>query len=108
PGIPLVQPGDDLAALILTGLQEAGLTLQARDVLVISSKIVSKSEGRFVTISDVQPSPEAEELAQETNKDPRVVELVLQESRRISRKAKNILVTEHRLGFISANAGIDQ
>ena len=108
PGIPLVQPGDDLAALILASLQQSGLTLQARDVLVISSKIVSKSEGRFVTLSEVQPSPEAEQLALETNKDPHVVELVLQESRKISRKAKNVLVTEHRLGFVSANAGIDQ
>jgi coenzyme F420-0:L-glutamate ligase / coenzyme F420-1:gamma-L-glutamate ligase len=108
PGIPLVQPGDDLAALILASLQQAGLSLQEHDVLVISSKIVSKSEGRFFTLSEVQPSPEAEQVAQETNKDPRVVELVLQESRKISRKAKNILVTEHRLGFVSANAGIDQ
>lgn len=108
PGIPLVQPGDDLAALILAALAQAGQTLQSRDVLVLSSKIVSKSEGRFVTLADVQPTPAALELAAETHKDPRIVELVLQESRRISRKAKHVLVTEHRLGFVSANAGIDQ
>jgi len=108
PGIPLVRPGDDLSRLILDGLERVGLTLQARDVLVISSKIVSKSEGRFVTLSMIQPSPEAQQLAQETNKDPRVVELVLQESRKVSRKGKHVLVTEHRLGFVSANAGIDQ
>lgn len=108
PGIPLVKPGDDIAALILAGLENAGLTLQERDVFVVSSKIISKSEGRFVTLSEVIPTPHAEQLALETSKDPRVVELVLQESRRVSRKGKHVLVTEHRLGFVSANSGIDQ
>src|SRR5690606_34517090 len=82
--------------------------LQPYDVLVVSSKIVSKSEGRFVTLSTVNPTPDAAQLAKDTNKDPRVVELVLQESRRISRRGKGVIVTEHRLGFISANSGIDQ
>jgi coenzyme F420-0:L-glutamate ligase/coenzyme F420-1:gamma-L-glutamate ligase len=108
PGIPLVQPGDNLAQLILAALERAEMPLQAGDVLVISSKIVSKSERRFVRLADIVPGATAQQLAAETHKDPRLVELVLQESRSISRKTKGVLVVEHRLGFISAMAGIDQ
>ncbi|MBK9750464.1 MAG: coenzyme F420-0:L-glutamate ligase [Chloroflexi bacterium] len=107
-GIPLVQPGDDLARLILDALAANDLTLQATDVLVVTSKIVSKAEGRVVALRDVTPGERAHELAAQTGKDPRVVELVLQESRGVSRVAPNVLVVEHRLGFVSANAGIDQ
>lgn len=108
PGIPLVEPGDDLVRLILDGLTAASLSLEAGDVLVVTSKIVSKAEGRMVRLDTVQPRPEAQSLALEVGKDPRIVELILQESVRISRKAHNVLITEHRLGFISANSGIDQ
>jgi coenzyme F420-0:L-glutamate ligase/coenzyme F420-1:gamma-L-glutamate ligase len=108
PGIPLIQPGDDLVQIILDGLSSAGLTLQDGDALVVTSKIVSKSEGRIVDLNAVTPSAQAIELAEETSKDPRVVELVLCESQGISRKARGVLVVQHRLGFISANAGIDQ
>lgn len=108
PHIPLVQAGDDLAALIWQATQRAQMPLQAGDVLVISSKIVSKSEGRRVSLASLTPSPEAEHWAQVTGKDPRMVELVLRESVGVSRAGKGVLVTQHRLGFVSANAGIDQ
>ncbi len=108
PGIPLVRPGDDLAQLILDSLGRLGLRLVNGDVLVVTSKIVSKSEGRQVDLKSVIPSERALELAAETRKDPRIVELVLRESRLISRKAAGVLVVQHRLGFVSANAGIDQ
>lgn len=108
PGVPLVQPGDDLVGLIGEAVNRAGLVLEDNDLLVISSKIVSKSEGRIVRLDSVEPSAEAKAVAAETRKDARVVEWVLRESRRISRKGPHVLVTEHRLGFVSANSGIDQ
>lgn len=108
PGIPLIQPGDDLAKIILRALDTAALTLQTADVLVIASKIVSKAEGRLVDLRTVQPSAEALALAQQADKDPRIVELVLRESVAISRVSRHVLVMRHRLGFVSANAGIDQ
>jgi coenzyme F420-0:L-glutamate ligase/coenzyme F420-1:gamma-L-glutamate ligase len=108
PGIPLIQPGDDLVHIILKGMTRANLALQEGDVLVVTSKIVSKAEGRLFDLRAVTPSEEACRLAQETRKDPRLVELVLRESQAISRRAPGVLVTQHRLGFVSANAGIDQ
>jgi coenzyme F420-0:L-glutamate ligase / coenzyme F420-1:gamma-L-glutamate ligase len=108
PGIPLVQPGDDLVDLIVEALARAELALQAGDVLVVTSKIVSKVEGRFVDLSTITPSDKAQQVASETRKDPRIVELVLRESQAISRQAPHILVVSHRLGFTSANAGIDE
>jgi coenzyme F420-0:L-glutamate ligase/coenzyme F420-1:gamma-L-glutamate ligase len=108
PDIPLIQPGDDLVNIILEGLQRVDLSLDDRDVLVITSKIVSKAEGRLFDLRDVTPGEEACRLAQETRKDPRIVELVLRESRAISRQSPGVLVTQHLLGFVSANAGIDQ
>lgn len=107
PGIPLIQPGDDLADVILAAAARAGMVLQDGDVLVITSKIVSKAEGCLVDLRMVEPGPEALVVAAEINKDPRLVELILRESVGISRKALNVLVVEHRLGFVSANAGID-
>lgn len=106
--IPLVKPGDDLARLILDALARAAVTLQDGDALVVTSKIVSKAEGRFVHLVDVTPGEDAVRLAAETLKDPRIVELILRESRAISRKAPGVLITQHRLGFISASSGIDQ
>ena len=107
PGIPLVETGADLAALIMAALERAGLELCDGDVLAISSKIVARAEGRSVMLSSVQPGAEALERAAVTGKDARMVELVLRESRSISRQAQEVLISEHRLGFISANAGID-
>lgn len=108
PDIPLIQPGDDLPQIIYNAFIRADLRLQSGDVLVISSKIISKSEGRFVRLTDVHPGEEARQRAKATGKDPRIVELVLQESQAVSRQARGVLVTAHRLGFVSANSGIDQ
>ena len=107
-GIPLVQPGDDLASLLMDALDGSGLSPANGDVFVIAQKIVSKAEGRLVRLADVDPSNEAVALAAEIGKDPRLVELVLRESTAIIRKAPNILIVRHRLGIIGANAGIDQ
>jgi coenzyme F420-0:L-glutamate ligase / coenzyme F420-1:gamma-L-glutamate ligase len=108
PGIPLIQPGDNLTQIILDGLVRAGIALETGDALVITSKIVSKAEGRLFDLNAITPRAEAKRLATETRKDPRIVELVLRESQRISRQAPGVLVVQHRLGFVSANAGIDQ
>ncbi len=108
PGIPLVKPGDNLAQLILDALTHAAVTLQDGDALVVTSKIVSKAEGRVVNLGDVTPSAEAVSLAAATLKDPRIVELILRESSAISRQAPGVLITRHRLGFVSASSGIDQ
>lgn len=108
PGIPLVQPGDNLVQLILDGMARAGYQLENGDTLVVTSKIVSKAEGRLINLNTVIPSGRATALAAKTHKDPRIVELVLNESRSISRQAPHVLVVTHRLGFTSANAGIDQ
>jgi coenzyme F420-0:L-glutamate ligase / coenzyme F420-1:gamma-L-glutamate ligase len=107
PGLPLVGPGDDLAALAKAALDRARLALRDDDVLVFTSKILSRSEGRFVDLTTVAPSERARRVAQETQKDPRLVELVLRESVAISRQARNVLVVRHRLGFVVAQAGID-
>ena len=106
-GVPLVRDGDDLVAIIAQVLAESGQTLRDRDVLVIAQKIVSKAEGRSVALDSVTPSPRAQELARETGKDARVVELVLSESTEVLRHRRGVIVTVHRLGMVMANAGID-
>jgi coenzyme F420-0:L-glutamate ligase/coenzyme F420-1:gamma-L-glutamate ligase len=108
PGIPMIQAGDNLPGIILKACTDANIKLQKNDVLVISSKIVSKSEGQIVNLADVTPDAATLELAAFVDKDPRIVQIILQESRSISRKAQGVLVTQHRLGFVSANSGIDQ
>jgi coenzyme F420-0:L-glutamate ligase/coenzyme F420-1:gamma-L-glutamate ligase len=107
PGIPLIQAGDDLAGILLQALEAAGVALQDGDVLVLAQKIVSKAEGRWVDLAVVQPSTRAVELAGQIEKDPRLVELVLQESNEVLRTRPGTIIVEHRLGFICANAGID-
>src|SRR6185295_19339928 len=102
-GLPEIQPGDDLAALIAA----AGDVVDG-DVVVVTSKIVSKAEGRIVELDDVTPSGFATDWATKWDKDPRVVELVLRESRRIVRMVGPVLITETRHGFVCANSGIDQ
>ncbi len=106
-GIPLVQRGDDLAKLIVQALPRSGVALQSGDVLVLAQKIVSKSEGRSISLSSIEPSPEARELAARTGKDERLVEVILRESRRVVRSRKDVLIVEHRLGYVLANAGVD-
>ncbi len=100
----MVQAGDDLAALLVA----SGVIPRPDDVLVVAQKIVSKAEGREVQLSSVTPSPRAEQLAQETGKDARIVELILQESVRVVRARPNLIIVQHRLGHTMANAGIDQ
>jgi len=107
PGLPLVRPGDDLAALICDGLRAAGETLVPGDVLVIAQKVVSKAEGRVVDLVDVVPSARARELAGACGKDARVVEVILSESSEVLRHRPGVLVVAHRLGFVMANAGVD-
>ncbi|MDA1098429.1 MAG: coenzyme F420-0:L-glutamate ligase [Proteobacteria bacterium] len=107
PDMPMVRPGDDLAAQIGDGLDRAGESLQGGDVLVLAQKIVSKANGRIVDLRDVTPSPRAEALALEVGKDPRMVELILAESVDVVGKRPGVLVVAHRLGVVLANAGID-
>jgi coenzyme F420-0:L-glutamate ligase/coenzyme F420-1:gamma-L-glutamate ligase len=103
PGLPMVQPGDDLAALIA----DRAPPLHDRDVLVIAQKIVSKAEGRSVDLATVTPSARAVSLAAEVGKDARLVEVILAESTRVVRSRPNLLILQHRLGFVMANAGVD-
>ncbi len=107
PGLPIVQSGDDLAALILTALEQAGLSLVDGDILVVAQKVVSKAEGRWVNLATISPSPQAVELAQRAEKDARVVELILRESQAVLRSRPGSIIVEHRLGFVCASAGID-
>ncbi|KPK17889.1 MAG: hypothetical protein AMJ62_00380 [Myxococcales bacterium SG8_38] len=106
-GIPTIEPGDDLVEIVVASLSRAGIALAQGDVLVIASKIVSRAEGCFVDLGGVTPGDQALRLAEEVEKDPRLVELVLRESIGISRKKPGALIVRHRLGFVSANAGID-
>lgn len=105
--IPLIRRDDSLADIVLKSLHETGLELQDNDILVLAQKIVSKAEGRKVNLATVSPSPRAFELAQQTEKDPRVVELMLQESNEVLRTRTGTIIVEHKLGFVCANAGID-
>ena len=107
PGVPIVRPGDDLPALIGDALDRLAVAPKANDVLVVAQKIVSKAEGRYVVLADVEPSPEAVALGAEIGKDPRLVQVILSESVRVVRKRANLLIMQHRLGFVMANAGVD-
>ena len=105
--IPEINPGDEVASIINECIEAQGHSLENNDVIVIAQKIISKSENRFVDLKTVKPSDEAFQLSKEVEKDPRLVELILQESNQIIRASKGILVVEHKLGHILANAGID-
>jgi coenzyme F420-0:L-glutamate ligase/coenzyme F420-1:gamma-L-glutamate ligase len=107
PGLPLVNPGDDLAALIAAALEDGELRPGAGDVLVVAQKIVSKAEDRFVDLATVQPSARARAIGEEIGKDARLVEVILGESNRIVRQRPGLLIVEHRLGYVMANAGVD-
>jgi coenzyme F420-0:L-glutamate ligase/coenzyme F420-1:gamma-L-glutamate ligase len=107
PGLPLIQPGDDLAELIAATNRKIGLALSDTDIVVVAQKIVSKAEGRFVRLSEVTPSAEALALAQITGKPAEQVEVILWDTAEIVRAQKELLIVQHKLGFISANAGID-
>jgi len=107
-GLPMVEPGDDVAGLISNGLDANGLALSDGDVLVIAQKIVSKAEGRYARLAEVSVSPRAEQLGREAQKDPRLVQLILDESVDILRVRPGVIIAEHRNGYVLANAGIDR
>jgi coenzyme F420-0:L-glutamate ligase/coenzyme F420-1:gamma-L-glutamate ligase len=108
PGIPLVRPGDDLAALLIAALETAELRPGAGDILVVAQKMVSKAQGRYVDLATVVTSQEAQDLGRRVDKDPRLVEVILSESKRVLRTAPGVLIVEHRLGYVMANAGVDR
>lgn len=107
-GFPMIKAGDALLPAIEKTLDANGLVLHDQDILVITQKVVSKSENRYVRLDQVMPSRRALQLAEVCAKDARLVELVLRESDRVVRCAKDVLIVRHRLGFVSANAGIDR
>jgi coenzyme F420-0:L-glutamate ligase / coenzyme F420-1:gamma-L-glutamate ligase len=105
---PLVRPGDDLASILMDTLAESTTGPVHNDIVVVAQKVVSKAEGRYVDLEQIEPSSRAREIARSVKKDARFVEAVLRESRRIVRQAPGVLIVEHRLGFVMANAGIDR
>lgn len=107
PDIPEIQPGDDLPVLIMNALAQNGMIVEDGDILVIAQKIVSKSEGRLVNLSTVNPGARALELAAQIGKRPEMVELILQESNEVLRTRPGTIIVEHKSGFVCANAGID-
>ena len=107
PGLPEIKPGDDLARLIADAVIAQEFRIEPGDVFVIAQKIVSKAEGRVVSLSSVYPSARAVQWARDWDKDARVIELVLRESKRILRMERGIIIAETRHGFVCANAGVD-
>lgn len=106
-GIPSIQPGDDLVKIIWQALRNADLTLLDGDILVITQKIVSKAEGRLLNLATVVPSSRACELSKQVDKDARLLEIILRESNEVLRTRPGVIIVEHRLGFVCANAGVD-
>jgi coenzyme F420-0:L-glutamate ligase/coenzyme F420-1:gamma-L-glutamate ligase len=107
-GVPMVKSGDDLAGIVLTAMEASALSLRDGDVVVLAQKIVSKAEGRLIELGGIVPSAKAIEIATQADKDPRVVELILDESEEVLRVRSGAVIVAHRLGFVAANAGIDQ
>jgi len=107
-GIPLIREGDDLGGRIVQAGKESGVTIESGDVVVVTQKVVSKAEGRIVDLSGVRPSTLANSIALQTNRDPRHIEVILQETSRIVRMKDNHLIVETKHGFVCANAGIDR
>ena len=106
-GIPLVEPGDSLPDILENALKNNKLTIQENDILVLAQKIVSKAENRLVNLTTVTPSAQASEIAQKTEKDPRLIELILNESQEVLRVRTGTIIVQHKNGFVCANAGID-
>jgi coenzyme F420-0:L-glutamate ligase/coenzyme F420-1:gamma-L-glutamate ligase len=105
--IPLIRQGNDLADIVVNALRENNIALEDDDILVFAQKIISKAEGRAVNLTSITPSSRARVLAVQTEKDARVVELILQESNEVLRIRVGAIIVEHKLGFVCANAGID-
>lgn len=108
PGIPEIEPGADLAAIIAETIDRAGPEPRNGDIITVAQKIVSKAEGRLVDLNDITASPEALALVYSGEKDPRLAEVILGESRRIVRDTPTVLIVEHRSGIVLANAGVDR
>ena len=108
PGIPEIEREAPLGEIFLAAIKRTGMSLQTGDILVLAQKIISKAEGRAVKLASVTPSNRAQSIANKANKDPRIVELMLRESNQVLRVKQGIIIVEHKLGFIMANAGIDQ
>ncbi|SLN70548.1 coenzyme F420-0:L-glutamate ligase [Roseisalinus antarcticus] len=108
PGLPMVAPGDDLAELLCAALDRAGILPAEGDVIVVAQKIVSKAEGQFRRLADIAPTDAAVRIAEQTRKDPRLVQAILDESVAVVRSRPGVLIVRHRLGFVLAQAGIDQ
>lgn len=107
PDIPMIQPDDLLAGIILEALEKASIRLEDGDIIVLAQKVVSKAENRLVNLTEIVPSEEACLLGKTTEKDPRFIELVLRESKAVLRSRAGTIIVEHRKGFVCANAGID-
>jgi coenzyme F420-0:L-glutamate ligase/coenzyme F420-1:gamma-L-glutamate ligase len=108
PDIPQIQPGDDLPSVLLTAIDQAKVGLKSGDILIICQKIVSKAEGAIVDLKTITPSPFAQQIALQWEKDPRVVEVVLRESSRIIRMKNGVVITETKHGWVCANSGVDE
>ena len=106
--IPLIEPGDDLVSILIQTIKEEKIKLRRGDILVIAQKVVSKSENRYAYLNDVTPSSEAIRIAKNSDKDPKLVQLILNESIKVIRQGRGVIVVENKLGFIHANAGIDK
>lgn len=107
-GLPLVEAGQDLAEMIALAAEANNMTLSNGDLLVVAQKIVSKAEGRVIKLADVESGPEAKRIAAKTNKDPALVQLILDESVEIVRQQRELIIVEHNIGYVMANAGVDQ
>ncbi len=107
-GLPEIRKGDALSSLILEAVQAQGEEIRTGDILIVTQKIVSKAEGRVYALQDIDPSPFARQIAYHFEKDPRLVEIILRQSRRIVRMDRGVLITETLHGFICANAGVDE
>ncbi len=107
-GIPAIQPGDDIAAILADALEAGAMAPRDKDVLVVTHKIISKAEGRYRHLADITPSPRARDMAAATGKDAALVEVILMESRGVVRSRRELIIAEHRLGMVMANAGVDQ
>lgn len=108
PDVPLIRPGDDLCAVLIHAIERAELVLRSGDTIVVAQKVVSKAEDRYVYLDDVSASPRACELAAAVEKDPRLVEVILSEADEVLRYRPGLIIVAHKLGFVIANAGVDQ
>ena len=105
---PLIEPNDDLASIINKSINNNGINIESGDVVVVAQKIISKCENRYVELKNIQPSKEATDLAKTLNRDPAFIQIIQNESKKIISTDKNVIIVEHKLGFININAGIDR